>query len=86
MGGSGLPLAGSREAVLRDVAPISIHGDIYYDVTAEWSDGSGARLRIPADLWGSEPRPGDRARLSFLMGQVDGVEVLGSGDGASSGS
>lgn len=78
-----LPIAGSIEAVLAHVSSASIHGDVYFDLvlqTAEMArEDRAVQVRAPrhAVEGGQPPEVGSRVRVSFLMQQVTGVEVVG---------
>ncbi len=82
-----LPLMGTFEGTVVGVAPVSIHGDVYYDVLL-WPAGSpvpedeasirsgATHARVPSHLCdGQPPRPGQRLRLAMLLGQVSGVRA-----------
>jgi hypothetical protein len=69
-------LKGSRDAVLHRVQPISIHGQLSYDVHYKFADEPDSQMRVARV--GSEVLPpglqeGDRIRLDFLVGVVTAV-------------
>ena len=69
-------LKGSREAVLRKMQPISIHGQLSYDVHYTFADepNSQARVaRVGGEAIGVGLQAGDRVRLDFLVGVVTAV-------------
>lgn len=70
-------LKGSREAVLRRMQPVSIHGQLSYDLHYTFVDESDGPVRV-ARIGGEamEPglQPGDRVRLYFLVGVVTAVQ------------
>ena len=69
-------LKGSREAVLHKLQPISIHGQLSYDVHyrfADEPDGHTRVARIGAEALAPGLQDGDRIRLDFLVGVVTGV-------------
>jgi hypothetical protein len=72
-------LKGSREGVLQRMQPISIHGQLSYDVHYTFADEPDAQPRVarvgPEAL---EPglQVGDRVRLEFLVGVVTAVRRL----------
>ncbi len=78
-----LPIAGSIEAVLVQVTSASIHGDVYFDLVLQTDDMAqedrAVQVRAPqhAVEGGAPPEVGSRLRVSFLMQQVTGVEVVG---------
>jgi hypothetical protein len=71
-------LKGSREAVLRKVQPISIHGQLSYDVHYEFADepDSVRVARIGPEAMDGGLQAGDRAMLDFLVGVVTAVRRL----------
>lgn len=69
-------LKGSREAVLHRLQPISIHGQLSYDVHYKFADepDSQARVaRVGGEAIGMGLQAGDRVRLDFLVGVVTAV-------------
>ena len=69
-------LKGSREAVLHKLQPISIHGQLFYDVHYQFADDPEGHLRVArvgSEAMGPGLQEGDRARLDFLVGVVIGV-------------
>jgi hypothetical protein len=77
-------LKGSREAVLRRVQPISIHGQISWDVyfaDAEEPDGPVSVARVGPEAVSHRLEPGDRIRLDYAMGSVIAVHKIPSGSG-----
>lgn len=71
-----LPLLGSIDVTVLGSTPVEIHGDRYADLVVEGVDGARERLRVAAHQAPRAPQPGDRLRVRFLLGQVDGVEIL----------
>ena len=69
-------LKGSRDAVLRRMQPISIHGQLSYDVHYQFVDEPDSQPRV-ARVGGEALAPGlqvgDRVRLDFLLGVVTAV-------------
>jgi len=74
-----LPLVGDVEVVVRQAAPVSIHGDAYVDLLAGPDGEAPTGLRVPAHHFRSFPAAGDRLRLHLLMRQVDRVESVDVG-------
>lgn len=73
-------MSGSRDAVLNEVFPVSIHGTILYDlVYTHVGEGQPRRARLGAESVYAEPRPGDEVRVSYLMNVATGVERRGAG-------
>jgi hypothetical protein len=72
-------LKGSREAVLRRVQPISVHGQISWDVyfaDAEDPDGPVSVARVGPEVVSHKLEPGDRIRLDYLLGAVTAVHKI----------
>jgi hypothetical protein len=70
-------LKGSREAVLHKLQPISIHGQLSYDVHYKFvdeSDGQARVARVGAEALAQGLQDGDRIRLDFLVGVVTAVQ------------
>jgi hypothetical protein len=69
-------LKGSREAVLRKVQPVSVHGqlslDVYYSELDE-PDGQMRVARLGPEAVPRNLQIGDRIRLEFLVGVVTSV-------------
>ncbi len=70
-------LKGSRDAVLHRMQPISIHGQLSYDVHYRFDgDEPDSQLHV-ARVGGEALAPGlqlgDRVRLDFLLGVVTAV-------------
>ena len=68
---------GSREAVLRKVQPISVHGQISLDVHYVYADDDTEQVRVARI--GPEAMPkgveaGDRVVLDFVLGVVTNVK------------
>jgi len=68
-------LKGTREAVLRKVQPISIHGQLSYDVHYEFADEPDSLhvARVGPEAMDGALQAGDRAMLDFLVGVVTSV-------------
>jgi hypothetical protein len=71
-------LKGSRDAVLHKVQPISIHGQLSYDIHYTFADDEAdAQIRV-ARIGPEAVAPGlqagDRVRLDFLVGVVTAVQ------------
>ena len=69
-------LKGSRDAILHKLQPISIHGQLSYDVHytfADEPDGQVRVARVGNEALGPGLQDGDRIRLDFLVGVVTGV-------------
>ena len=72
-------LKGSRDAVVQRVQPISIHGQLSYDVLYTFADepDSQARVaRVGPEALAHGLQPGDRVRLDFLVGVVTAVHKV----------
>jgi hypothetical protein len=72
-------LKGSRDAIVHRIQPISIHGQLSYDVHYSFADEPESQLRV-ARVGGEAIAPGlkdgDRVRLDFLVGVVTAVQKL----------
>jgi hypothetical protein len=69
-------LKGSREAVLHRMQPISIHGQLSYDVHYRFVDEPDSQMRVArvgGEALGPGLSEGDRVRLDFLVGVVVAV-------------
>ena len=69
-------LRGSREAILHKMQPISIHGQLSYDLHYRFEDepdGQTRVARIGPEAIGGSLQPGDRITLDFVIGVVTGV-------------
>jgi hypothetical protein len=72
-------LKGSRDAVLHRLQPISIHGQLSYDVHYTFADEPDSQVRVArvgAEAIGVGLQAGDRVRLDFLVGVVTAVQRL----------
>lgn len=72
-------LKGSRDAVLVRLQPISVHGQLSYDVHytfADEPDGPTRVARVGGEAIESRLQPGDRVSLDFLVGVVTAVRRL----------
>ncbi len=69
-------LKGSRDAIVHRLQPVSIHGQLSYDVHYKFEDEADGQVRI-ARVGGEAIAPGvqegDRVRLDFLVGVVTAV-------------
>ena len=74
-------LKGSRDAVLQRLQPISIHGQLSYDVHYTFADEPESQTRV-ARVGGEALAPGlqvgDRVRLDFLVGVVTAIHRIES--------
>ncbi|HEY7186022.1 MAG TPA: hypothetical protein VH436_05710 [Vicinamibacterales bacterium] len=74
-------LKGSRDAVLHRLQPISVHGQLSYDLHytfADEPDGSVRVARVGGEAIDTSVQPGDKVRLDFLVGVVTAVHRLQS--------
>jgi hypothetical protein len=69
-------LKGSRDAVLHRMQPISIHGQLSYDLHYRFADEPDSQMHV-ARIGGEAIAPGlqagDPVRLDFLVGVVTAV-------------
>ena len=74
-------LKGSRDAVLHKMQPISIHGQLSYDLHytfADEADEADARVRVARvgpEAIAPGIEAGDRVRLDFVVGVVTAVQL-----------
>ena len=72
-------LKGTREGVLRRMQPISIHGQLSYDVHYTFADEPDAQPRV-ARVGPEAIEPGlqigDKVRLDFLVGVVTAIHRI----------
>ena len=69
-------LKGSREGVLYKLQPISIHGQLSYDVHYRFADEPDSQMRVArvgAEALEPGLQEGGRIRLDFLVGVVTAV-------------
>ena len=69
-------LRGSREAILRKIQPISIHGQISLDVHFVYPDDDTEQVRVARigpESVASGLEAGDRVMLEFMLGTVTQV-------------
>ena len=69
-------LKGSRAGILRKVQPISIHGQISWDVSfsdPDDRDGPVQVARVGPESVDPHLEPGDRIKLDYLLGNVTRV-------------
>ena len=69
-------LKGTREAILRKVQPISIHGQLSLDVyfaDPDDPDGQARVARVGPEAVPNNLEPGDRIKLEYLVGVVTGI-------------
>lgn len=69
-------LKGSRSGILRKVQPLSIHGQISWDVfftDPDEVDGQMQMARVGPEAVDRHLEPGDRITLHYLLGSVTSV-------------
>jgi hypothetical protein len=69
-------LKGSRAGILKKVQPLSIHGQISWDVfftDADEADGPVQMARVGPEAVDRNLDPGDRITLQYLLGSVTRV-------------
>lgn len=69
-------LKGSRDAVVHKIQPISIHGQLSYDVHYRFADEPDSQIRVArigGEAIGRGVQEGERVRLDFLVGVVTAV-------------
>lgn len=66
-------LKGTRDGVLKRIQPVSIHGQVSWDVfftDVEDPDGQVHAARIGPEAVAQNLEPGDRIRIEYLVGQA----------------
>jgi hypothetical protein len=66
-------LKGTRDAILKKLQPVSVHGQMSWDVyftDPEDPDGQVSVARVGAEAVGANLEPGDSIQLEYLVGQV----------------
>lgn len=74
-------LKGSREAILKRVQPMSVHGQISWDVyftDVDDPDGQVSVARVGPEAVSHKLEPGDRIRLDYAIGSVIAVHKVSS--------
>ncbi len=69
-------LRGTRPGILRKIQPISVHGQVSWDVffsDAEEPDGQVHMARVGPEAVDQTLEPGDRITLEYLLGGVTSV-------------
>jgi len=69
-------LKGTRVGILRKVQPISIHGQVSWDVyfsDGDDPDGPVLMARVGPEAVDRSLEPGDRISLEYLLGSVTSV-------------
>ena len=73
-------LKGSREAVLRRIQPVSIHGQMSWEIVFTNADDPAEQLNAarvgPEAIVGESLEPGDRIKVEYLVGVVVKVTRL----------
>ena len=69
-------LTGSRDGLLRKIQPLSIHGQVSWDVyytDADDPEGQVATARVGPESMDRSLKPGDRIRLHFVLNTVTDI-------------
>jgi hypothetical protein len=72
-------LKGTRDVILRRVQPISVHGQISWDVYFSDPDdpeGSASVARVGPEAVSHDLHQGDRIRLEYVLGSVVGISKV----------
>ena len=73
-------LKGTRDAVLRRIQPISIHGQVSWEIVFVHADDPAEQLNAarvgPEAIVGQSLEPGDRINVEYLVGVVVKVTRL----------
>ena len=69
-------ITGSRDGLLRKIQPLSIHGQVSWDVyytDADDPEGQVATARVGPESMDRSLKPGDRSRLHFVLSTVTDI-------------
>lgn len=68
-------LNGKKDAILRQIQLVDIHGTRFYDIVFTHSDtpDQARRARIGVEDAYSDPAPGDPVSVSYVMNVVTGL-------------
>jgi hypothetical protein len=70
-------LKGTRHAILRKIQPMSIHGQVSWDVFFTDVDDPNGQVHVarigPEAVIGRNLEPGDRIQVEYLVGQAISV-------------
>jgi hypothetical protein len=72
-------LRGTREAILRKMQPVSIHGQLSYDLHYQYTDdpeGQPHVARVGPEAIESGVQVGDKVSLDFVVGVVTSVKKV----------
>jgi len=72
-------LKGSREAVLHKLQPVSIHGQLSYDLHYRFADEPDSQIRVARvgpEALAPGLQAGDRILLDFLVGVVTAARKM----------
>lgn len=73
-------LKGTRDAVLRRIQPVSIHGQMSWEIVFTHADDPAEQLNAarvgPEAIVGQSLEPGDRIKVEYLVGVVVKVTRL----------
>jgi hypothetical protein len=75
-------LKGTRDVILQKVRPLSVHGQISWDIyfaDADDPDGPVSVARIGPETAPQAVEPGDRLRLEYVLGAVVAVTRVSRG-------
>ena len=65
-------LKGTRDGLLKKVQPVSIHGQVSWDIYFADLDDEGGQMQMvrvgPEAVVGHTLEPGDRIRIEYLLG------------------
>ena len=73
-------LKGSRDGILKRIQPLSVHGQVSWDVCftdVDDPDGQPHVVRVgPEAVAGHNMEPGDRIRVEYLVGVAVRVSLI----------
>ena len=69
-------LSGSKDATLREIQLVSIHGSEFYDLTFAHDDEPGQlrRTRVGKEVVYANPQAGDSVSVSYLMNMPTAID------------
>lgn len=69
-------LTGSRRAIVQKLQPVSIHGQLSYDIHYVFDDEQESHVRVSRvgpEAMSPTIQPGDNVSIDFVIGVVTGV-------------
>lgn len=76
-------LRGTRDVVLRRIQPVSIHGQVSWDLfftDLDDPEGTVSGARVGPESASGRLEPGDHLRLDYVLGSVVAITRVGRAD------